>query len=78
MEKIQVSTEDEFHSVEEVILMNCYQYHLNGDNKEIVFDVGMNIGDSTLYFLQSAKVAKVYGFEPFRKTYMDAINNLKP
>jgi FkbM family methyltransferase len=76
--KIQVSTEDEFHSVEEVILMNCYQYHLNGDNKEIVFDVGMNIGDSTLYFLQSAKVAKVYGFEPFRKTYMDAINNLKP
>ncbi len=75
--KVQVSTEDEFHSVEEVLLMKCYQYHLNGNSKEIVFDVGMNIGDSTLYFLNCPKVEKVYAFEPFRKTYMDAMENLK-
>ena len=75
--KVQVSTEDEFMNVTEVLLMHCYQYDLRGGEKEIVFDVGMNIGDATLYFLKRDHVEKVYAYEPFKKTYDDALLNLK-
>ena len=43
----------------------------------MIFDIGMNIGDSVLYFLNRKKVEKVYGYEPFKKTYLKAKNNLK-
>lgn len=75
--RVMISTEDEFNNVVEVLLLECYKYHLNSNKKEVVFDVGMNIGDSTLYFLNQEKVEKVYSFEPFYKTYCDALENLK-
>lgn len=75
--RVLVSTEDEFHNVAEVLIMECYKYHLDGNEQEIVFDVGMNIGDATLYFLEQKKVRKVYAFEPFYETYCNALGNLK-
>ena len=54
--RVMISTEDEFNNVVEVLLLECYKYHLNSNKKEVVFDVGMNIGDSTLYFLNQEKV----------------------
>ena len=73
---IQVGTEDEFMNVTEVLLMHCYHYELSGGGKEVIFDVGMNIGDATLYFLTRPNVEKVYAYEPFKKTYGDALENL--
>lgn len=75
--RVLVSTEDEFHNVAEVLVLECYKYHLDGNVPEVVFDVGMNIGDATLYFLEQEKVKKVYAFEPFYETYCRAMENLK-
>lgn len=73
---IAISTEDEFHNVADTLIMECYKYHLNSERREVVFDVGMNIGDAVLYFLEKEKVDKVYGFEPFLNTYSNALANL--
>lgn len=75
---IAVNNVDEFYNVTDTILNECYRYYLQGTDKEIVLDIGMNIGDATLFFLKRCeKVEKVYAFEPFEKTYADAVENLK-
>lgn len=73
---INVSSEDEFINTVDVLLHDCYNYSLAGDTDEIVIDVGMNIGDSTLYFLKKEKVKRVYAFEPIKETYYRAVENL--
>lgn len=74
--QIAISTEDEYQNVKDTLVMECYKYYLQSDKKEVVFDVGMNIGDASLFFLEMEKVEKVYGFEPFFKTYNDALDNI--
>lgn len=74
---INVISEDEFINTVDVLLRDCYNYSLAGNSNEIVIDVGMNIGDSTLYFLKKEKVKKVYAFEPIRGTYYRALENLE-
>lgn len=74
---LKVSSEDEFHNVCEVLIDENYSYLINNDRQDVVIDIGMNIGDATLYFLDNKKVKKVYGYEPFRITYNSACENLK-
>ncbi len=73
---INVSSEDEFQNTADVLLYDCYNYFLAGNSDEVVIDVGMNIGDSTLYFLKKENVKKVYAFEPVKETYLRAVENL--
>ena len=72
-----VSTEDQMNNVLDTLLNQCYCYCINNEKKDIVIDVGMNIADSTLYFLNNERVEKVYGYEPFPKTFLNAKENLK-
>lgn len=72
---IQVESEDEFENSLDTILNECYKYFC-GNNDEIVFDIGMNIGDSTVYFAKMENVKKVYAFEPFEDTFLRARNNI--
>lgn len=74
---LKVSSEDEFHNVREVLIDENYCYFINNNRQDVVIDIGMNIGDATLYFLDNKKVKKVYGYEPFRETYNFACENLK-
>lgn len=74
---IKIESEDEFHNVYEVFVNQIYNYFVNNTRRDIVIDVGMNIGDSTLYFAQRKNVDKVYGYEPFGKTFMRAEENLR-
>jgi len=74
---IKIKTEDEFNNVCEVMLDQIYNYYVNNGRQDIVLDVGMNIGDSVLYFLQCSNVKKVYGYEPFRETFISAQENLR-
>lgn len=74
---VQVCSLDEFNNVREVLVEQSYCYEINNKKKDIVLDVGMNIGDATLYFLKNTNVKKVYAFEPFKKTFDDAQKNLK-
>lgn len=74
---LKVSSEDEFHNAHEVLIDENYRYYINNNKRDIVIDVGMNIGDATLYFLNNEKVKKVYAYEPFKVTYDTANENLK-
>lgn len=74
---IAVQSKDEFNNVCEVFLNEAYKYYINNGKSDIVFDIGMNIGDSTLYFLNQNNIEKVYGYEPFNETFNLAKQNLK-
>lgn len=74
---LNISSEDEFNNVYEVLINENYNYCINNNKKDIVIDIGMNIGDATIYFLGKEKVQKVYGYEPFKETYNAACENLK-
>lgn len=73
---LEVSSMDEFNNVYEVLVNHIYDYYINNDRKDIVIDVGMNIGDAALYFLNNKRVKKVYAYEPFNETYLMAKSNL--
>ena len=75
--RIKVRTEDEFHNVCEVFVNRTYDYFINNGKRDIVLDVGMNIGDATLYFAGKGQVDRVYGYEPFRETFLAAEGNLR-
>ena len=75
--KVTVGSIDEFNNVYETLVGECYHYRINNGKKDVVIDVGMNVGDATLYFLAGDKVEKVYAYEPFYKTFLDAKLNLK-
>lgn len=74
---VNVRSKDEFNNAKEVLEDHVYYYCVNNDKRDIVIDVGMNIGDAVLYFLNDEKVEKVYAFEPFKETFMIAQNNLR-
>lgn len=69
-------TEDEFVNTMDVMLNECYKYYIPSNKEQVVFDVGMNIGDSAIYFANKPEVVAVYGFEPFKKTYEKALINI--
>lgn len=74
--ELDVASLDEYNNVCEVLMDGCYEYYMNNGKKDVVIDVGMNIGDTVLYFLNCLNVEKVYAFEPFIKTYLSAAENL--
>lgn len=74
---IKVNSLDEFVNTCEVLANGVYDYYINNGKKDVVIDIGMNIGDSTCYFLSKDNVIKVYGYEPFKKTFLNAKENLK-
>ena len=52
-------------------------YFKQNKYKYIVIDVGMNTAMAALYFAQNSWVTKVYGYEPFKETYLQAIQNIE-
>lgn len=74
--EFKVGSFDEYENVKEVFKNDIYQYRINNQKKDIVFDVGGSIGDSALYFLTLSNVEKVYMYEPFPDTYTRARENL--
>ncbi len=75
--QIKINSKDEFNNICEVLLYQTYNYCINNKKRDIILDVGMNIGDATLYFLNRSHVEKVYGFEPFEQTFESARENLE-
>ncbi len=72
-----VYSEDEFNNVYEVMANKIYHYYVNNSKKDIVIDIGMNVADAALYFAANSKVEKVYAYEPFKETYLRALNNIQ-
>ena len=74
---LKVRSKDEFNNVYEVLIASCYDYYLNNDKKDIVLDVGMNIGGASAFFISRKRTQKVFGYEPFEETFAAAKDNLK-
>lgn len=60
----------------EIFIQNIYNVNLSTNNM-VVVDIGMNIGAATLYLANQTFTEKVYGFEPFPETFMEASANMK-
>lgn len=59
----------------EVLCNTGYNFSVN--EPYIMFDIGFNIGTTSLYFAQKENIKKIYAFEPFIPTYKQGLNNLK-
>ena len=61
--------------VEEIFKNEEYNFDIG--QEAVVIDLGMNIGLASLYFASRDDVAAVYGFEPFKPTYEQALFNFR-
>lgn len=73
--KIYVESSEEFFIVKEVFVEK--DYNLLSNENLVVFDIGMNIGISSLFFALNKNVDKIYSFEPVVTTYNQALYNLE-
>lgn len=63
------------NALEEIFYSRTYKIN-NAGRECIVIDIGMNIGGASVFFAMMDNVKKVYGFEPFKETYEQAVYNL--
>jgi FkbM family methyltransferase len=61
--------------VEEIFKNDEYNFDIG--EQAVVIDIGMNIGLASLYFATRDDVEVVYGFEPFKPTFEQAMFNFK-
>nr|WP_314897222.1 FkbM family methyltransferase [uncultured Flavobacterium sp.] len=73
--KLYIETPEEFFILKEVFIEK--DYNLLSNESFVVFDIGMNIGISSLFFALNKNVAKIYSFEPVVTTYNQALYNLE-
>jgi len=61
--------------VEEIFKNEEYNFDIGA--QAVVIDIGMNTGLASLYFATRGDVEDVYGFEPFKPTFEQAMFNFK-
>ncbi len=64
------------YEVFEVFCNNDYAFFTNSESNLVIFDVGMNMAASTLFFASLYNVSAVYAFEPFLPTFNRAMENV--
>ena len=69
-----IETPEEFFILKEVFVEK--DYNLLSNESSVVFDIGMNIGISSLFFGLQKNVEKIYSFEPVVNTYQQAVYNV--
>ncbi|QBN19845.1 FkbM family methyltransferase [Flavobacterium nackdongense] len=72
--KLYLESSEEFFILKEVFIEK--DYNLLSQENFVVFDIGMNIGISSLFFALQKNVNKIYSFEPVATTYHQAQYNL--
>lgn len=71
--KFYVESPEEFYILKEVFVEK--DYNLLSNESYVVFDIGMNIGISSLFFAMKDNITKIYSFEPVLATYNQALYN---
>jgi FkbM family methyltransferase len=74
--RFQVSSLSNMAVLYEVFIEQIYSIDLLANNL-IVLDIGMNVGVASQYFASNKQVKAVYGYEPFKETYQEAVENLE-
>lgn len=72
---IEGNSVNTFWTAEGVLCSKDYDFYSEDDY--VMIDIGLNIGITSLHFAQNKNIKKIYGFEPFRETFNQAVNNLK-
>lgn len=75
--KINITSASEIFIIHEIFVEKCYQFKMPTYSSKdlVVFDIGMNVGLASLFFSNMPQVKKIYGFEPFKPTYLKAQEN---
>lgn len=73
--KFYIETSEEFFILKEVFVEK--EYNLLSNENFVVFDIGMNIGISSLFFGLQQNITQIYSFEPVVPTYNQALYNLE-
>lgn len=73
--KLYIESPEEFFIIKEVFIEK--DYNLLSNEPFVVFDIGMNIGISSLFFGLQNNVQQIYSFEPVVTTYNQALYNLE-
>lgn len=73
--KLYLETSEEFFILKEVFIEK--DYNLVSNESIIVFDIGMNVGISSLFFAVNNNVTQIYSFEPVVTTYNQAVHNFE-
>ena len=68
-----IESSEEFFIIKEVFIEK--DYNLLSNENFVVFDIGMNIGISSLFFALQKNVTQIYSFEPVVLTYNQAVYN---
>lgn len=72
--KLNITTAEEIFIIIEIFVIGSYNFF--SADRLIMIDVGMNVGFASLFFASKGNIEKVYGFEPFQRTYNQAMRNL--
>lgn len=64
--KFSINSWEELLILNEVFVEGIYNY--KSDDEFILFDIGMNVGITSLYFSKNEKCSAIFAFEPFLKT----------
>jgi FkbM family methyltransferase len=70
---LPIRTAEEIHIIRELFVDHCYNLALNSVYR--VIDIGMNVGFASLFFASNKNVLGVHAFEPFQRTFEDALSN---
>jgi FkbM family methyltransferase len=60
-----------------VLLRQEYDFFPTGKDKYLMIDIGLNIGLTTLHLASQENITRIYSFEPFGPTYLQAKRNLE-
>ncbi|UWY28608.1 FkbM family methyltransferase [Flavobacterium sp. TR2] len=74
-QKFIIHTREEFFILNEVYISLDYEFFTHKD--VILFDIGANVGLSTLFFSKKEYIKQIYSFEPVEETYVQAKKNFQ-
>ena len=71
--KFYLKTVEDFHILSEVFYGS--DYGLISADECVIFDIGMNIGLTSLFFARKDFVKKIYSYEPVTETFLQGQYN---
>ncbi|OFX79940.1 MAG: hypothetical protein A2X12_04075 [Bacteroidetes bacterium GWE2_29_8] len=72
--KAVIKTLSDFYIVQEIFFHNVYRFYTN--NSIVLWNIGTNIALADLYFATQNDIIKIYGYEPFKNNYEEALHNI--